>query len=132
MTFEKQDVTRVLVFQHLAKSVWRSRVFAYEGCRRGLSQHIKAFPRWSERPALGLLNLSPVRLETARRLHLRGCDGASEFVRNNGKARLIRDMERITVQISSHASLGGKTPTHLAAWLSKMPLTITTARLQCW
>lgn len=44
-------------------------------------QHIKAFSRWSERPpALGLLDLSPVCLETGRRLHLRGCDGASEFM----------------------------------------------------
>lgn len=44
-------------------------------------QHIKAFFRWSERPpALGLLDLSPVCLETGRTLHLRGCDGASEFM----------------------------------------------------
>lgn len=44
-------------------------------------QHIKAFSRWPERPpALGLLDLSPVCLETTRRLHLRGCDGSSEFM----------------------------------------------------
>lgn len=39
-------------------------------------QHIKAFPLWSERPpALGLLDLSSLCVETAKRLHLRGCDG---------------------------------------------------------
>jgi len=42
-------------------------------------QHIKAFIHCSERPtALGLLYLSPMCLETTKRLHL--CDSASEFM----------------------------------------------------
>lgn len=49
--------------------------------RLSTRQHIKAFSHWSERSsALGLLYLSPVCLETTKRVYLCGCDGASEFM----------------------------------------------------
>lgn len=54
-------------------------------------QHIKAFSHWSERPpALELLYLSPVCLETTKRLHLCGCVRASEFIiwKHNGKVSI--------------------------------------------